>query len=311
MNVRWLLFPFLVFLGGCCYGPSSPTIKLAYEAGFTANDVVMSQYFYGWLILLVLIGAGFFRGSLHRPVSPTPWTIKRLGRMFATGASIALVSVCYCFSLQSVPASVSVILLFQFTWIGVIIQALVERKLPSRRTITAVAILILGTILAAGLVGSNVLLTADGVIFGMLSALFYALYMFLLGHTEPEMHPLTRSFVIMSCSLALLLCILSPSYIVSGTAFSGIWIYGVILGLFGCALPMFLFSIGTPRISTGAATILSSSELPASIICAVLILSEAVSWVQWIGIALIFFGIAYPYLGTENVSEQRSAGSGE
>ena len=155
MNVRWFLFPFLVFLGGCCYGPSSPTIKLAYEAGFTANDVVMSQYFYGWLILLVLIGAGFFRGSLHRPVSPTPWTIKRLGRMFATGASIALVSVCYCFSLQSVPASVSVILLFQFTWIGVIIQALVERKLPSRRTITAVAILILGTILAAGLVGSR------------------------------------------------------------------------------------------------------------------------------------------------------------
>ncbi|HJK52550.1 MAG TPA: EamA family transporter, partial [Methanocorpusculum sp.] len=116
---------------------------------------------------------------------------------------------------------------------------------------------------------------------------------------------------IMSCSLALLLCILSPSYIVSGTAFSGIWIYGVILGLFGCALPMFLFSIGTPRISTGAATILSSSELPASIICAVLILSEAVSWVQWIGIALIFFGIAYPYLGAGNVSEQRSVESGE
>ena len=304
MNGRWLFFPFLVFLGGCCYGPSSPTIKLAYEAGFTANDVVMSQYFYGWLILLILIGAGFLRGSLHRSMSSEPWTSKRLLRLFATGAAIALVSVCYCFSLQSVPASVSVILLFQFTWIGVIIQALVERKIPSRRTITAVVILIVGTILAAGLVGSTVLLTADGVIFGMLSALFYAIYMFLLGHTEPEMHPLTRSFVIMSCSLALLLCILSPAYIVSGTAFSGIWVYGVVLGLFGCALPMFLFSIGTPRISTGAATILSSSELPASIICAVLILSEAVSWVQWIGIALIFFGIAYPYLGGDDVSEQ-------
>ena len=302
MNGRWLLFPLLVFLGGCCYGPSSPTIKLAYEAGVSANDVVMSQYFYGWLILLVLVGAGFLKGSLHRPASPAPWTVRRVLRLFATGAAIALVSVCYCFSLQSVPASVSVILLFQFTWIGVILQALVERRMPSRRTIAAVVILIAGTVLAAGLIGSSVHLTAEGVVFGMLSALFYALYMFLLGHTEPAMHPLTRSFVIMSCSLALLLCILSPAYIVSGTAFSGIWVYGSILGLFGCALPMFLFSIGTPRISTGAATILSSSELPASIICAVIILSEAVSWVQWVGIALIFFGIACPYLGTGDTS---------
>jgi drug/metabolite transporter (DMT)-like permease len=311
MNGRWLLFPLLVFLGGCCYGPSSPTIKIAYEAGFSANDVVMSQYFYAWLILLVLVGAGFLKGSLHRPDSSVPWTIRRVLRLFATGAAIALVSVCYCFSLQSVPASVSVILLFQFTWIGVIIQALMDWRMPSRRTMTAVVILIAGTVLAAGLVGSSILLTVEGVAFGMLSALFYALYMFLLGHTEPEMHPLTRSFVIMSCSLALLLCIMSPAYIVSGTAFSGIWVYGIILGLFGCALPMFLFSIGTPRISTGAATILSSSELPASIICAVIILSEAVSWVQWVGIALIFFGIAYPYLGAEAVSGKASAVPGK
>ena len=308
MNGRWLFFPLLVFLGGCCYGPSSPVIKIAYDAGFSANDVVMSQYFYGWLILLVLVGAGFLKGSLHgAPASSDSWTPKRVLRLVATGAAIALVSVCYCFSLQTVPASVSVILLFQFTWIGVIIQALAERRVPGRRTLAAVIILIAGTVLAAGLVGSAVVLTVEGVAFGMLSAIFYALYMFLLGHTEPEMHPLTRSFVIMSCSLALLLCLFSPAYLVTGTAFSGIWIYGCILGLFGCALPMFLFSIGTPRISTGAATILSSSELPASIICAVIILSEAVSWVQWVGIALIFFGIAYPYLGNDSHVRQNPA----
>ncbi len=296
MNSRWLLFPLLVFLGGCCYGPSSPTIKLAYEAGFSANDVVMSQYFYGWMILFVLVAGGFGLRLLHQKPSASPWTALRILRMVATGAAIALVSVCYCFSLQSVPASVSVILLFQFTWIGVLIQGLVERKLPSRHTCGAVVFLILGTVLAAGLVGTDVPLTFDGVAFGMLSALFYALYMFLLGRTEPEMHPLTRSFVIMSCSLVLLVCLFSPSFVLQGTAFSGIWMYGIILGLFGCALPMFLFSIGTPRVSIGAATILSSSELPASIICAVLILAEAVSWIQWVGVALIFFGIAYPYL---------------
>ncbi|MDR0439309.1 MAG: DMT family transporter [Methanocalculaceae archaeon] len=306
MNGRWFLFPLLVFLGGCCYGPSSPMIKIAYASGFSVIDVVMSQYFYGWLILLILVVTRFFKGFSPRFAFFLPLTMTRVLRVFATGASIALVSICYCFSLQSIPASVSVILLFQFTWVGVIIQALVERRMPSRRMMTAVVILIVGTILAAGLAGSNILLTVDGVAFGMLSALLYALYIFLLGRTESEMHPLTRSFVIMSCSLAFLVCILPHAYIMSGTMFSSIWVYGVILGLFGCALPMFLFSIGTPHISTGIATILSSSELPASIICAVFILSEVVSWVQWVGISLIFFGISYPYLGIENASDRKS-----
>lgn len=297
MNGRWLLFPLLVFLGGCCYGPSSPVIKLAYEAGFLPADVVMSQYFYGWLILAVLVLAGFCFRVLRRPLAGgLPWTPKRLFWLFATGASIALVSSCYCLSLQTVPASVSVILLFQFTWMGVLLQAVTERRMPSKTTFAAVAILITGTVLAAGFVGTNVMLTVEGVVFGILSAFFYALYMFLLGRTEPTMHPLTRSFAIMSCSLVLLICLLSPAYVLEGTMVSDIWIYGVILGLFGCALPMFLFSIGTPKISTGAATILSSSELPASIICAVLILAESVSWIQWAGVALIFVGIAYPYL---------------
>jgi drug/metabolite transporter (DMT)-like permease len=279
---------------------------MAYESGFSAIDVVMNQYFYGWLILLILVVTGFFKGFPSRSSSSIPWTVTRVLRVFTTGASIALVSICYCFSLQSVPASISVILLFQFTWIGVIIQAFVERRMPSRRMIITVVILIVGTILAVDLAGNSVLLTVEGVAFGMLSALLYALYIFLLGHTESEMHPLIRSFVITSCSIILLFCILSPAYVISGTVFSGICVYVVILCLFGCALTMLLFSIGTPRISTGIATILSSSELPASIICAVLILSEVVSWVQLVGISLMFFGISYPYLGTGNASDRES-----
>ncbi|HJJ90862.1 MAG TPA: DMT family transporter, partial [Methanocorpusculum sp.] len=301
MGFRRLLFPLLVFLGGCCYGPSSSMIKIAYDAGFSSNDVLISQYFYGWLILLVMVSVGFLNGFFfHLPLFHTQWTVRRFLSLFATGATLALVSTCYCFSLQSIPASLSVILLFQFTWIGVLIQTLVEWNIPSRRTIVAVALLILGTILAADFFGSRLSLTAEGIIFGILSALFYALYMFLLGHKESGMSPLMRSFVVLSCSLAILLCILSSVSILSFQVLSDLWTYGCILGLFGCALPMFLFSIGTPRISIGSATILSSSELPASIVCSVVILSEGVSWIQWMGIALIFFGIASLYFWDED-----------
>lgn len=298
-TIARFIFPVLVFLGGCCYGPSSPTVKLSYAAGYNFHDVVMSQYFFGWAILAILTAAFFvysFISKKPKTYSAGKFTIKKGFGIFLAGVSIALVSLTYIIALQTVPAYIAVILLFQFTWIGVIFQAIAERRLPERKTVIAVIILIIGTLLASGVIGASVELDPFGVFFGFLSAIFYALYMFLLGRVEVNMHPLTRSFLIMTCALILLICIFSPSYFVSGVIFDGLWVYGIVLGSIGCAVPMFLFAVGAPKISTGAATILSSSELPASIICAMLILSETVSVVQWLGIILLFFGIAFPYI---------------
>jgi drug/metabolite transporter (DMT)-like permease len=298
MDLRLLIFPLLVFLGGCCYGPSSPTIKLGYAAGFSWQDLVMSQYFYGWLILSIII-AGFylFRCMTKKPApdtgDPRP-LIRRIPGVFLAGACIGLVSTCNCLSLQTVPAYISVILLFQFTWMGVLIQMITERKLPQQKMVISVIILVIGTFLAAGFAGLEGALDPAGVVFGLLSALFFALYMFLLGRVEIGMHPLNRSYLIISSSLVVLIFLLTPRYFTEGIFATGIWQYGIILGSIGCVVPMFLFAIATPRISTGMATILSSSELPATIICAVIILGESVSWIQYAGIALLFFGIAYP-----------------
>ena len=298
MDLRLLIFPLLVFLGGCCYGPSSPTIKLAYAAGYSWEELAMSQYFYGWLFLCVIVlGYFLFRRMKKLPSlrtnDPRP-IFRRIPGVIITGTCIGLVTVTYCLSLQTLPAYISVILLFQFTWMGVFIQALTERKLPQSKMIISVVILVIGTFLAAGFAGLEAPLDPAGVIFGLLSALLYALYMFMLGRVEIGMHPLNRSFLIISSSLVLMTLVFGPSFFIEGTFATGIWMYGIMLGSIGCVLPMFLFTIAAPRISTGAATILSSSELPASIICAVMFLGESVSWIQYAGMALLFIGIAYP-----------------
>ena len=307
MDLRLLIFPLLVFLGGCCFGPSAPTIKLAYAAGYSWNDLVMSQYFYGCLILLVVVvGLFLFRRMKKQPwvqmTEPKPLFQRVLGVVFS-GICVGLVTVTSCLCLQTVPAYIAVILLFQFAWMGVVIQMIAERKLPHPKIAISVVILIAGTVLATGFSGLGAPLDPAGIIFGLLSALFLALYMFMLGRVEIGMHPLNRSFLIISSSLALMILLFGPRYFIEGTFATGIWPYGIILGLIGCALPMVLFAIGVPRISTGAATILSSSELPASIICVVLILGESVSLIQCAGIALVLFGIALPQYNKEATSE--------
>ena len=297
MKPYHILFPLLVFLGGCSFGPSSSVIKMAYEAGFAANDVVMSQYLFGWMMMAVLAG-GLFAASAARKKAAAPKLpkAKNVIGIGAVGISIALVSTCYIFALQTVPAHIAVILLFQYTWMDIILEALYTRKLPHISIVTSALILVAGTLLAAGVGAGAEHLDPIGILFGIGSAFFYAIYIFLLGKVDVEVHPITRSFCILSFALLFLICIFTPAYFTSGVLADGLWKYGILIGILGCAIPSFFFAIGTPKISTGAATILSSSELPAGIICSVIILSEAVTPLQWAGVVLLFFGIAFPYL---------------
>ena len=297
MKPYHILFPLLVFLGGCSFGPSSSVIKMAYEAGFAANDVVMSQYLFGWMMMAVLAG-GLFAASAARKKAAAPKLprAKNVIGIGAVGISIALVSTCYIFALQTVPAHIAVILLFQYTWMDIILEALYTRKLPHISIVISVLILVAGTLLAAGVGAGAEHLDSTGILFGIGSAFFYAIYIFLLGKVDVEVHPITRSFCILSFALLFLICIFTPAYFTSGVLADGLWKYGILIGILGCAIPSFFFAIGTPKISTGAATILSSSELPAGIICSVIILSEAVTPLQWAGVVLLFFGIAFPYL---------------
>ena len=297
MKPYHILFPLLVFLGGCSFGPSSSVIKMAYEAGFAANDVVMSQYLFGWMMMAVLAG-GLFAASAARKKAAAPKLprAKNVIGIGAVGISIALVSTCYIFALQTGPAHIAVILLFQYTWMDIILEALYTRKLPHISIVTSVLILVAGTLLAAGVGAGAEHLDPVGILFGIGSAFFYAIYILLLGKVDVEVHPITRSFCILSFALLFLICIFTPAYFTSGVLADGLWKYGILIGILGCAIPSFFFAIGTPKISTGAATILSSSELPAGIICSVIILSEAVTPLQWAGVVLLFFGIAFPYL---------------
>ena len=298
MDIRVVVYPLLVLAGGCCYGILSTIVKLAYAKGYTFTDVVMSQYFSGWAILGILLLTLTALGHRKKagPVRLQIPSLRRAGTLLLTGAVTCSVCLFYYLSLETTPASVAVVLLFQFTWIGVILESIAERRLPSRTSVTAVLILLIGTLLAGGVLGTELSLTAIGVGAGLLCAFCYAVFIFLSGRIEPQMHPVNRSFWIVSCALFVLLCVLSPRYFTSGMVISDIWVYGAVLGLFGACLPVLFYAVGTPKISTGAATILSSAELPVAIITSVIVLQEAVSWVQWMGVACIFAGIAYPHL---------------
>lgn len=204
--------------------------------------VVVSQYFSGWVILgvFLLILPGLQRKKAVSPSPPRTPLLRRAAVLLVTGAVTCSVCLFYYLSLETTPASVAVVLLFQFTWIGIILESIAERRLPSRTSVTSVAILLTGTLLAGGVLGTAISLTTISVCAALLCAFCYAVFIFLSGRIEPQMHPVHRSFWIVTCALFVLLCVLSPGYLTNGTVVSGIWIYDAALGLFGACLPVLL-----------------------------------------------------------------------
>jgi len=277
----------LVFLGACSYGVLSTILKLGLGAGFTVPQILGGQYFFGWSMLLVLMLI-FSRVKVQ---------IKQVGALLLAGIPMSLTGIFYSVAVAQLPASLAVLLLFQFTWIGVILEAVWERKFPSRGKIVSIIILILGTVLAGGVLeqagGSY---TPLGIAMGLLSALTFAIYIFVSGKVATNVPVLSKSFIMVSGALIVLFIVITPGFLFDGSLAQGAWIYSVPQALLGSIIPVVFFAIGVPKVGPGLGTILGAAELPAAVIVSVLVLQEQVTGLQWTGILLIMIGIVVPQL---------------
>ncbi|MGZ9582912.1 EamA family transporter [Paenibacillus marinisediminis] len=285
--MNMLKYSSLVFLGACSYGTLSTIVKLGIADGYTIQQILGGQYFFGWSFLLVLMLL-FSRVRVG-------W--KQAGALLLAGIPMSLTSIFYGYAVEQLPASLAVLLLFQFTWIGIILEAVVERKFPSKAKLISVAVLLVGTILAGGVLEqSGGGWTAKGILFGALSAITFALYIFVSGKVGTTVPVLSKSFLIVTGALTIVMLTFSPAFLYDGSITDGLWKYGVLLALLGIVIPVVFFAIGIPKIGPGMSTILGAAELPAAVIVSVLVLQEEVSVLRWIGITIVLIGIAIPQI---------------
>ncbi|HEY8342861.1 MAG TPA: DMT family transporter, partial [Calditerricola sp.] len=175
----------LVFLGACSYGVLSTFVKLAYADGYDTGHVTGSQMLFGTLMLWVL--AWPFRRQWPR------LTWREVMKIAAAGSLVGITGIFYYASLRYIPASIAIVLLFQFTWIGVLLEALTTRKAPPVMKGVSVAVLLVGTVLASGLLEGNLdRLPLLGLGLGFLSAVSYALFIYLSGRVAPTVSPWLR-----------------------------------------------------------------------------------------------------------------------
>lgn len=279
------MYPLLVVFGAASYGILSTIIKLAIQDGFTASEAVTSQYYTGFLLALIIFivvkrSKPTFRGSF--PV-------------LIAGLFTAITGTVYGKSVEYMPASLAVVLLFQFTWIGMLYECVLAKRLPKQSEIVSLLFLFGGTILAAGLIDVDLSgIPWKGWAWGIAAAFSFAAFVTANQKPVPGMDVVTRLFLMSFYAAIVITFFQSPEILWNGMLGDGLWIYGAILGVFGIVLPIFLFSVGVPKVGAGMSSILSAVELPVAIIASMLLLGERLTLLQFLGIFLVLFGMTWP-----------------
>jgi drug/metabolite transporter (DMT)-like permease len=283
-------YALIVLLGGCSYGILSTVVKLAYSAGFLMSQVTGSQLLMGTLILWIIV---LF-------TQKKKITKKQTLGLLISGIPVGLTGVFYYQALQTLEASMAIVFLFQFVWIGSLLEWAITKRKPTGSKLISIAILVVGTILSAGVLTKGLTeLPLMGAIWGMLSALSFSAFIYISSSVGNELPPVQKSAILSTGGLITVMLLFPPTFLFDFGVLAGVAPYGIFLGLFGVVIPPLLFSVGMPKVGPSLGTILTASELPVAVIASMIILGEMVMPSQWLGVFVILVGIIF---GNVNLS---------
>ena len=295
-TLKGILF---VAFGASSYGMLATFVKIAYDQGFTTAEVTTSQYVFAILCLLFL--------NAVTKKSQSIASSSDLKKLILSGTSMGFTSVLYYLSVKYVNASIAVVLLMQSVWIGVFVEAYLNKQKTSKAKIIAVLFVLFGTALATNILDNELVFNFKGYLFGFLAAISFSMTLYSTDSVAKHLHAYKRSLFmlfgggIIVLTFTLLTQIL-PTYFqihligsefitIKNFDFSILYTWGVLLSLFGTVLPPILLNKGFPLVGVGLGSIVSALELPVSVTFAFFLLKEQVLGIQWLGILIILAAV--------------------
>lgn len=271
----------LVFVAGSSYGFIVPIVKFANESGVFPHAFLPLQYWVAFLACLVVVLVK--RVRLRFP--------KQLGTLALLGFFTGGTSICYYTAVTLLPASAALTLLFQYIWVSVLIECFHQKKLPTRSTVVAIIIVLVGTVFATGLLDGGVeTLDPVGVAFGCGSAIFYALYLYCSGRVATTQPTVVRTMMLAVGGIIITSIVSFDTY-TTALPDPVTWPYTILLAFIGILLPTSLINFASPRLSAGMVSIMASSELPVGVLTAWAFVGDEPTGLVLFGAALVFAGI--------------------
>lgn len=288
-----------VLIAALSYGMLSTGVAICYGYGAGLGDVVAAQVLVGWMFLAVFGLRGFVR-SVRAGVFST----KDLVYGLVLGAATTLIGFCYYRAVQIVGVAWSVLLLFQYPWVVLALDCARSLRWPLTREIGVLGVVLFGTILASG---ANLRqLDFGGMMWGLLAASFYGLFLYGNTRIRAQATPLSKGFWVQTGGLLswLMIAVLGYSWIPDLGIRVDFWLgadWNVIalalgLGIFGCVLPPWLMAKGMPLVGVFWGSLISAVELPLAMLLGYGLLGEKMSLWMWLGGLLVAFAPVFPWI---------------
>ena len=280
----------LVALGATSYGMLATFVKLAYKEGFTTAEVTSSQFIYGIIGILFI---NLFQ-RIKNNNSATKANSKNILHLMIAGTSMGMTSVFYYLAVKYIPVSIGIVLLMQTVWMGVLLEWFLDKKAPSLQKTLAVLVIIFGTGLAINILkidfNDTTIDWTKGLFWGLLAAASFTTTMFTANKVALGISSAQGSLFML---LGGAIIVFSFGLFTQTTEFNFeiFTKWGIVLALFGTIIPPMLLNAGFPLTGIGLGSIVSSLELPVSVLMAYFLLNEELQLIQWIGILLIIIAI--------------------
>lgn len=128
-----------ILIGASFFGFTPIFAKIGFSQGYSLGQINIVQMILSFILLwsLTLIKRASFKG-LHR---------KNILQVMVTGCFIGLTSIFYYGSMQYLPASLAIILMFQFVWIGIILEWIFSKIKPSKLTVLSILLILVESFL--------------------------------------------------------------------------------------------------------------------------------------------------------------------
>ena len=286
---------------GAAYGVGGAISQLVKTGGFEVGHIIVAQLLASTIILGVLVLVRY-RCKMTR---------KDIIQLAILGVISAISSYTYYIAIDMISVNQAVAMQFQYVWITVVIQALLDRKVPNIWVIISAIAIIVGTFFGSGLfddiMSGQTTMDPLGVFFAMVCAVCYAIFICFNGRVAVEVPSVTRTFF-MSFGALIFVVIMLPA---AGTATGNIVDLvpgGIIMGLVMTIIPCVCISVATNNLPGGIVGILTSSELPVAVIAGVILCGESTTFFKILGIVIILVAIALSELMQ---SKQNDGGESE
>lgn len=222
-------------------------------------------------------------------------------RMLALAAGIFFAAdlVFWHYSIAAVGAGLATVLgNVQVVLVGLIAWAVLGER-PDNRTLGAIPMVFFGVVLISGVIGAGAYGDDPllGVIYGVLTAITYALFILILREGNSDVRrpagPLFDATLVAAIACALAGVAIGDLDLVPGLEAQA-WL--VLLALSSQVLGWLLISVSLPRLPAVVTSILLMLQPVSTVFLGAVLLSEAPSAVQLTGVTIVLAGVAFATL---------------